>query len=132
MDTWVDLKSGIHEMVINSWDNVGTLTQVKGQVRVPERIESCNEYKPANSVTICSHMTNAVAGAPFHFVAASRSAAGPISSMIVYADGREVFRTYSNYADAQLNLAAGAHQLVVNAWDSAGTLMQTSQAITIK
>ena len=127
------LKSGLHRIAINAWDSSGTLMQSAGTVRVPERIEACNEYKPVPSVTICSPQTaNSVAGGPFHFVSAARSNAGPISSMIVYADGQEVFRTYGNYADAQLNLAAGAHQLIVNAWDSSGALMQATQSITVK
>lgn len=133
MDAYLDLKSGLHDITINAWDSSGALTQSRGQVRVPERIESCNEYKAAKSVTICSPLTtNAAAGVPFHLAAAARSDAGTIATMIVYADGREVFRTYSNYADAQLNLATGTHQLVVNAWDSAGTLLHAAQTITMK
>jgi hypothetical protein len=50
--------------------------------------------------------------------------------MIVYADGREIQRTYSNYADFQATLAPGTHSMVVNAWDNAGTLMQASTVVT--
>jgi len=129
----VDLTSGLHQIVINAWDSTGVLTQSNGQVRVSERIESCNEYKPARSVTICSpQTTNAAPGVPFHFVCSARSNAGPISAIVIYADNREVFRTYSSYADAQLNLSFGIHQLTVNAWDSTGNLLQAGQTITMK
>ncbi|HEV2991955.1 MAG TPA: hypothetical protein VG759_26195, partial [Candidatus Angelobacter sp.] len=85
------------------------------------------------SVTICSPgSTNPAPGTPFHFVAAAKSDGQTITAMIVYADGKEVQRTHANYIDFQANLAPGAHQMVVNAWDNTGTLMQASRVVTMQ
>jgi hypothetical protein len=52
--------------------------------------------------------------------------------MIVYADGKEIQRTYSSYIDFQATLAPGTHFMVVNAWDNFGTLMQDSRMVTMQ
>jgi acid phosphatase len=131
LDTYLDLKAGRHHIVISAWDSAGNLSTKDGLVTVADRIESCNEYRPAVSVTICTlSNTNAAPGIPTHFVAAARSDGKTITAMIVYADGREIQRTYSNYADFQATLAPGTHSMVVNAWDNAGTLMQASTVVT--
>ena len=131
LDTYLDLKAGRHHIVINAWDSAGNLSTKDGLVTIAGRIESCNEYKPAVSVTICSPgSTNAAPGVPFHFVAAARSDGKSIAAMIVYADGQEIQRTYGSYTDFQASLAPGSHLMVVNAWDSIGTLMQDSRVVT--
>ena len=133
LDTYLDLKAGSHHIVINAWDSAGNLSTKDGVVTIAGRIESCNEYKPAVSVTICSPgNTNAAPGVPFHFVAAARSDGKTIAAMIVYADGQEIQRTYGSYSDFQASLSPGSHLMVVNAWDSAGTLMQDSRVVVVQ
>ncbi len=133
LDTYLDLKAGRHHIVISAWDSGGNLTTIDGLVTIAGRIESCNEYKPAVSVTICSPgSSNSAPGAPFHFAAAARSDGNTIAAMIVYADGKEIQRTFSSYIDFQAALAPGTHSMVVNAWDNSGTLMQASRVVTIQ
>ncbi|HEV2962086.1 MAG TPA: alkaline phosphatase family protein, partial [Candidatus Angelobacter sp.] len=50
----------------------------------------------------------------------------PASTMIVYADNREIFRTQGGHTDFKMDLSTGPHLLVVNGWDSLGRLMQAS------
>jgi len=133
LDTYLDLRAGHHHIVINAWDSAGNLTSKDGMVTIADRIESCNEYKPPVSVTICSPgSSNAAPGTPFHFVAAARSDGHTITAMIVYADGKEIQRTFANYMDFQAKLAPGTHSMVVNAWDNTGTLMQASRIVTMQ
>ncbi len=133
LDTYLDLPAGIHHIVINAWDSGGNLTSTDGHVTIAGRIESCDEYKPAVSVTICSPAgSNEAPGTPLHFVAAARSDGNTITGMIVYADGKEIQRTSANYIDFQASLAPGTHLLVVNAWDNTGSLMQSSRTVTIQ
>jgi acid phosphatase len=133
LDTYLDLRAGRHHIVINAWDSAGNLTSKDGMVTIADRIESCNEYKPRVSVTICSpDSSNPAPGVPFHFVAAARSDGQTITAMIVYADGKEIQRTHANYIDFQAKLAPGTHQMVVNAWDNTGTLTQASRVVTIQ
>lgn len=133
LDTYLDLPAGNHHIVINAWDSGGNLTSTDGHVTIADRIESCNEYKAAVSVTICSpSSSNEAPGTPFHFVAAARSDGNTITGMIVYADSQQIQRTSANYIDFQAKLSPGTHVLEVNAWDNTGTLMQASRTVTIQ
>jgi hypothetical protein len=133
LDAYLNLKAGRHHIVINAWDSAGNLTTKDAMVTIADRIESCNEYKPPISVTICSPgNSNAAPATPFHFVAAARSDGKIVTAMIVYADGKEIQRSYSSYIDFQATLAPGTHFMVVNAWDNFGTLMQDSRMVTMQ
>lgn len=50
--------------------------------------------------------------------------------MQIYVDNVSVFSTSANKLDTQVALAAGKHNVVVQAWDSKGGIFKTSVAIT--
>ena len=72
------------------------------------------------------------AGSAFTFQAQTVDPYHPVSAMKVYVDNRMVYYTLSGFVDTVLTLAAGTHNVVVNAWDSSGALFQTRQSITAK
>ncbi|MGZ4827933.1 MAG: PKD domain-containing protein, partial [Terriglobales bacterium] len=85
----------------------------------------------APSITISSPINGSTVSSPVQVTAKAVSGL-PISAIIVYLDGNEVYRTYSATVNTSISMAAGQHQIVTNAWDSAGTLMQAKVSITVK
>ncbi|HLY28557.1 MAG TPA: alkaline phosphatase family protein, partial [Aggregatilineales bacterium] len=68
---------------------------------------------------------------PAHFQIQAVAGAHPVSAIIVYSDDHEIYRTYSNHADALINLPIGSHRIVANTWDSSGVLAQAREIITV-
>lgn len=130
-DTYLQFATGAHYVVVKAWDTAGNLSTSDGVVNISTMLEDCDTDKPGTSVTICSDANNIVAGATLHFVAEARSDFNTIPLTILYADGKEVYRTYGGYMDTQLKLSSGGHSLHVNSWNSKGVPMQASQTVTI-
>jgi len=81
-------------------------------------------------VTISSPAPGSTSASPVHFVASASSSA-PIVAMRIYVDSASVFLTSANNLDTQVPLATGAHNVVVQAWDSAGGIFKAPQTITV-
>src|SRR5262249_12357697 len=66
--------------------------------------------------------------APVHFMASATSDYGnPVSSIIIYADGLNIYLTYSNTAVTSISMATGWRQIIIKAWDSRGNISQAGQ-----
>lgn len=85
----------------------------------------------APSITISSPLNGSTVSSPVQVTAKAVSGL-PISAIIVYLDNNEVYRTYSATVNTSISMGSGQHQIVTNAWDSAGTLMQAKVSITVK
>ncbi|HEY6348930.1 MAG TPA: Ig-like domain-containing protein [Candidatus Angelobacter sp.] len=81
-------------------------------------------------VTISSPAPGSTSASPVHFVA-SASSSVPIVAMRIYVDNASVFLTSANNLDTQVPLATGAHNVVVQAWDSSGGIFKAPQTITV-
>lgn len=81
-------------------------------------------------VTVSSPAPGATVGSPAHFVA-SASSANPVTSMTVYVDGVSKYQLYSNQLDTYIALATGSHNVVVQAWDSTGAVIQNNETINV-
>ncbi len=81
------------------------------------------------SVTITTPVNGATVASPVH-VTANAVSGSPISAIIIYLDGTEVYRTYSATVDTNITMAAGQHGLTANAWDNTGLLLQSKIAVT--
>jgi hypothetical protein len=121
-------------MTIHAWDTAGKMAEVKGFINVPDRIESCNEYKP-DAIAFCNwSTTNEVPGATYHLAAKARRplSTPTIKTMAVLVDGKEQMRIYSNYVDTDLKLTPGTHTIVVQALDSNNQMIQGTRTVTIQ
>ncbi len=81
-------------------------------------------------VTISSPTNGATVASPVHVVA-SASSSNPITSMRVYVDNVSVYSNSSNKIDTSISMATGSRVLVVQAWDSKGTVFKSQVTITV-
>jgi len=81
-------------------------------------------------VTISSPTNGAMVTSPVHVVA-SASSSYPITSMRIYVDNVSVYNNSSNRIDTSISMATGSRVLVVQAWDSKGTVFKSQITITV-
>ncbi len=81
-------------------------------------------------VTISSPANGATVASPVHVVA-SASSSNPITSMRIYVDNVSVYNNSSNKIDTSLSMTPGSHLIVVQAWDSKGTVFKSQVTITV-
>jgi len=119
-----------HESVLKTACVALGITACPGQARTAAPMDDFFA-SAALQVQIISPAPNGMVGNPVHFQINAISGAHPVSAMILYADDREVYRTYSDRVDASITLSGGSHRIVVNAWDSTGALAQARESITV-
>jgi hypothetical protein len=85
----------------------------------------------AVGVKVCSPTSGATVASPVHFTAAAKST-HPITVMRIYIDNVSKFSTSASSLNTSLALAAGAHAVVVQAWDSAGVVHKSSLTIHVQ
>jgi hypothetical protein len=82
-------------------------------------------------VSVSSPATGSTSGSPVHFVA-SASSTSPITAMRVYVDNVSVFLVSAGSLNTSLAVASGKHNVVIQAWDSKGTVFKaTPIALTV-
>ncbi len=125
VETFVNLKPGTYDAVVQAWDNCGELTKVQRKVTVMSTA-GVTVYSPAN---------NGTASSPARFVASASSPACPngISAIRIYsAPGVEAHTETANHLSAEVNLAPGNYNTVVQAWDNCGHVFKVPITMTIK
>ena len=83
-----------------------------------------------NGVTVCSPTAGGSLGSPVHFIAAAKSTL-PITAMRIYIDGVSAYLTSAANLDVSLAVGSGMHSVVVQAWDSGGTVFKTPLSLTV-
>jgi hypothetical protein len=132
LDVSIAVSSGTHNVVVQAWDSSGavfkslaiTLTVTQGG---PGACSAANV-----GVTVCSPAPGATVNSPVRITAAAKSATAPITTMRIYADNISSFETKVSTLDTTIALAAGAHSVVVQAWDSTGAVFKTSLTIQVQ
>lgn len=74
-------------------------------------------------VTVSSPATGSTSGSPVHFVASATSA-HPVTAMRIYIDNVSVFLGSASSLNTSLAVTAGKHNVVIQAWDSIGTVLK--------
>lgn len=84
------------------------------------------------AVTIASPANGATVSSPTQFVASATANSGQkIAAMQIYVDNVSVYSTSAASLNTSLSLASGAHSVVIQAWDNAGTTYKTARSITV-
>ena len=121
IDTSVAMSVGTHTIVVQSWDSKGTVSKAGVSVSVSQ---------PAAGVTISSPANGSTVGSPVHVVAEA-SSSHPITFMRVYVDNVSVLGIASSKIDSSIAMKAGEHNVVVQSWDSAGTVERAAVSISV-
>src|SRR4051794_40754538 len=83
-------------------------------------VAQCSLNPQSPSVTICQPASGATVSSPVQVVAGTTDNSHPVTAMKIYIDNAIVYSTNSSQLNTSLNLAAGQHNLTINAWDSSG------------
>jgi len=85
----------------------------------------------ATGVTVCSPGSGSTVTSPVKFSAAAKST-NPITTMRVYVDNVAKFSSSGSTLNTAFAIAAGPHTVVVQAWDSKGTIFKTPLTIHVQ
>lgn len=124
LNTSQTLASGAHNVTIVAWDKTGKSYSKSISITVGTAT--------AGAVTITSPANGATVGSPVQFVASAQANSGKtITAMQIYVDNISVYSTNAASLNTSLNVASGAHYVVIQAWDNIGTVYKTSRNITV-
>jgi hypothetical protein len=123
LDTWLTMPVGTHTVVVKAADEQGTTYRDMAIVTV----------KTDAGLTVSSPAPNDTVSGSVHFVA---DAAAPldagITGMLIYVDGAERYFVQVGRIDTALSLEPGEHAVVIQAWDSKGTVYKWNNTLTVK
>lgn len=122
IDTLVPMSAGKHNVVVQAWDSAGTVLKQAVGISVTTTATS--------GVTISSPTSGSSVGSPVHVVA-SASSSHPISAMQIYVDNVSVYKTSGGNIDTSVPMSAATHNVVVQAWDTAGTVLKQGITVTV-
>ncbi|HEY3768967.1 MAG TPA: hypothetical protein VGN44_09850 [Candidatus Angelobacter sp.] len=80
-------------------------------------------------VAVQSPAAGSTVGSPVHFVASATSTS-PVTAMRIYVDNVSVYLTSTAKINASVAMSAATHNVVIQAWDSKGTVYK--QALVLK
>lgn len=81
-------------------------------------------------VTVSSPTNGSTVGSPVHVVASANST-HPITAMRIYVDNVSVYLTSSSKIDTSVAMSAAKHNVVVQAWDSSGSVFKQAVTLTV-
>src|SRR5947207_13086870 len=132
LNTAVAMTSGGHAVVVQAWDTKGNVYKNSFSLTVGSSTTatptSTSTTASGSGVSISSPGNGSTVGSPIH-VAASASAANPISAMRIYLDGNSMYTVNANQLDTSVASSNGSHSVVVQAWDTTGAVYK--QALTV-
>lgn len=111
--------AGSYMVTANVTDNKGATSTTSGTVTVN-----------AAGVTVVTPIAGTTTTSPVRVVASAASGNG-ISATWIYLDGVAVYKINSASVDASVAMPAGNHSMVVQAWDTKGTVFKAPVALTI-
>lgn len=123
LDTYVNMSSGWHSVVVQAWDSTGAVQKNSLSVNV-------SGTAATNGVTVSSPTNGSAVTSPARFVASAKSTS-PITAMRIYVDGTSVYGTNAASLDTSVSMSAGAHNVVVQAWDSTGAVFKSPLTVNV-
>jgi hypothetical protein len=119
-----------YEIQLTATDSAGVSTTTSVTVNVPKQVTGCTPGTVNNTMTVCSPAEGASLSSPVTVSAAATSSL-PITAFWIYDNGKIVFQGTSSSVNVPLTLANGTHQLAIQAWNTAGTVMKAIRNITV-
>jgi len=119
VNTTVSMSPGQHSVVVQAWDDSGGITKNGVYVTVA-----------TPSITISSPSPNYSGYSPVQMLATSVDP-NPVYAMQIYVDNILSYQYTGPGVQADLNLTAGTHNVVFQAWDTAGGIYKQSTTVNI-
>ena len=130
LDVSLTVATGSHNVVVQAWDSSGAVFKTPLSITVGGTTAACTASTAG--VTVCLPAAGATVAAPVHITAAAKSSLGPITAMRIYVDNTSQYLVNASSIDTSLAMAAGSHNVVVQAWDSSGAVYKNSRTITVQ
>src|SRR6476646_5342655 len=111
--------AGVYTLIATVTDNQGASSSAGASVTIK-----------APEVIVTSPAAGAILPSQVHVVASGFSG-NPVMAMQIYVDAAMVYSVTSANLDATVNVAGGAHTLVVKGWDNAGKSFYKTISVTI-
>lgn len=119
VNTSLPMSAGRHYIVVQSWDDSGGIRKTPFYVTVA-----------APSVTIQSPKANYSGYSPVQMLATSVDP-NPVYAMQIYVDNILSYQYTGLGVQADLNMTAGTHNVVFQAWDTAGGIYKQSTTVNV-
>ena len=126
----VSKAAGGHQLAVNAWDVNGLVRQTIVNFTVGSST-TCSPPSTAG-VHICKPAAGSTVSSPVAISAAANGGSAKISAMKAYIDGHLVASSTSGTITGSAAEAVGTHKIVVNAWNTSGTLFQSSLTFSVK
>ncbi|HEV7676154.1 MAG TPA: VCBS repeat-containing protein [Candidatus Angelobacter sp.] len=120
---------GNHQLAVNAWDSNDKVYQTIVNFTVGGTT-ACS-VPTAAGIHICAPTQGSSVTSPVAVSAAANGGTAKISTMKAYIDGKQVAASSSGTISGSAAEAVGTHKLVVNAWNTAGKLFQSSATFTV-
>ena len=129
MRTSVAKAAGNHQLAVNAWDSNDKVYQTIVNFTVGSST-ACSAPTTAG-VRICKPAAGSTVTSPVAISAAANGGTAKISAMKAYIDNKLVASSSTGTLSGSAAEAVGTHHLVVNAWNTAGKLFQSSATFTV-
>jgi hypothetical protein len=134
LNTNLAMASGTHRVTVQAWNSGGQVFNSVINITVSGSstggTSPCTMSTTDPSVTICAPAQGASVASPVRVLAGTTDSS-TVTAMKVYVDNQAAYSTSSRSIDTSLGLSAGGHTLVVQAWDQAGRVFNSSRNITV-
>lgn len=121
--------AGNHQLAVNAWDSNDKVYQTIVNFTVGSTT-ACSAPTAAG-VNICKPAAGSTVTSPVAISAAANGGTAKISAMKAYIDGKLVASSSTGTISGSAVEAVGTHKIVVNAWNTAGKLFQSSATFTV-
>jgi hypothetical protein len=120
LKTTVAMPTGTHNVIVQAWDATGAVFKTPLTVKVATP-------PTTSTVVVTSPLPGSTVTSPAHFVASSAGA----TAMKIYVDNKEAYTINAAALDTNVVMTAGAHSIVVQSWNSAGTVAMKPLTLTV-
>lgn len=116
-------------MTVQAWDSAGAVLKTPLTIKVGASTGTGTGCSASSiGVTICTPTAGAAVGSPVHVTAAAKTSATRITAMRIYVDNVAKYLVNASTLDTSLAVAAGTHNMVVQAW---GVIFKKALTITV-
>jgi hypothetical protein len=129
LDVRLAVRAGKHSVVVQAWNSGGAVFKTPLTITVGTATAACTPG--ATGVTVCAPTAGSTGASPVHVAAAAKSSSGTITAMRVYVDNVSMYLTHTGTLDTMVSMPSGSHNMVVQAWDSAGSVYKNARTITV-
>jgi hypothetical protein len=122
LDTTLNVSVGQHHLVLVTWDSVGNPYTAQSYLTAQD-----TPPPSGSGITISSPTDGATVPSPVQFSASAANA----TAMHIYVDNQLAYQVGANSLNTSLAMSAGAHYIVVQAWDQWGNVIKAPLTVNV-